>query len=692
MGRKAGNLSNPKYRADIDGLRAIAVLSVVIFHAFPDFLKGGFIGVDIFFVISGYLISTIIFENLEKETFSFSEFYARRIKRIFPALLLVLFATIILGWFLLLADEYKQLGKHVTSGASFISNFVLWSEVGYFDNAAETKPLLHLWSLGIEEQFYILWPLLIWFVWKQKLNLFTLIVVIAAISFYLNISNINYDTTATFFSPQTRFWELLCGSLMALYFLNGNKKLSKLAEYIVIIVIYREKKYASDKALANAISFMGMVLLMYGALCINNESPFPGGWAAIPVVGAALVISAGPLSWINSKILSNRVLVWFGLISYPLYLWHWPIFSFARIIEDGAPSAPIQTVLIILSIGLAWLTYIAIERPIRFGFKSPLKVPLLVTFMILIGSMGFYIYKNDGIPARESIAEVTAIAQDLEFKLERSEGWLCDDPAFKKHTYCYYEEIHPSVVIIGDSHAPRIYYGLKNLYKANGVGLGVFGGGGGCPPLFNVISKDNPGKDKRLCLEWTNKALLRILKEDSIKEVILASRGPLYITGKGFGAEKYTSWTLHLKGQEQGLRKNSEVFEIGLNKTVAALQKAGKKVIFLYDVPELGFHVIRCAATRPISITSKVMDPCIIERSVFDERNKDFRTMTERVFSRYKDVKVIDLAEALCDNQYCYGAKDGVLLYSDDDHLSRRGSEFVVDKLKDKFLLNLRKE
>lgn len=154
------HLSHPKYRPDIDGLRAIAILSVVVFHAFPSWIKGGFIGVDVFFVISGFLISTIIFENLDKGTFSLTEFYARRIKRIFPALILVLVACFAFGWFALLADEYQQLGKHIAGGAAFISNFVLWDESGYFDNAADTKPLLHLWSLGVEEQFYIIWPLL----------------------------------------------------------------------------------------------------------------------------------------------------------------------------------------------------------------------------------------------------------------------------------------------------------------------------------------------------------------------------------------------------------------------------------------------------------------------------------------------------------------------------------------------------
>src|SRR6188768_2812844 len=181
-----GHLLHPKYRPDIDGLRAVAVLAVVAFHAFPGRLSGGFIGVDVFFVISGYLISTIIFENLDKGTFSFAEFYARRIKRIFPALLIVLAASVVAGWYTLLADEYKQLGKHVAAGAGFVSNLVFWAEAGYFDLTSPAKPLLHLWSLGIEEQFYIVWPLLLWIAWKQKFSLLTLSVCVAILSFSLN--------------------------------------------------------------------------------------------------------------------------------------------------------------------------------------------------------------------------------------------------------------------------------------------------------------------------------------------------------------------------------------------------------------------------------------------------------------------------------------------------------------------------
>ena len=225
------------YRPEIDGLRAIAVGVVILYHAeiyifgYQPF-KGGFIGVDVFFVISGYLISTIIFENLDKGTFSFLKFYARRIKRLFPALLIILIFSIILGWYVFLADDYKLLGKHSMGGIGFISNFVLWGESGYFDNAAETKPLLHLWSLGIEEQFYFLWPLLCWFFWQLKFHKSVLLLGLISVSFALNIFMIKTDVVAAFYSPITRFWELLFGGALAMFTIYNKGVIDKFQKKI----------------------------------------------------------------------------------------------------------------------------------------------------------------------------------------------------------------------------------------------------------------------------------------------------------------------------------------------------------------------------------------------------------------------------------------------------------------------------
>jgi peptidoglycan/LPS O-acetylase OafA/YrhL len=391
---KTTEIPNHQYRSDIDGLRAFAVLSVVLFHAFPEFITGGFIGVDVFFVISGFLISTIIFEKLEQGSFTFADFYARRIRRIFPSLILVLVTSFILGWCILFVSEYKQLGKHIAGGAGFIANFILWSESSYFDNLADTKPLLHLWSLGIEEQFYIIWPPILWAAWRLRLHILPIIFAIAITSFAWNLYSISIDPVATFYSPLTRFWELLIGSLLA---------------YVTVFKAKYPKLVVSSVSQANIYSWIGCGLFITGLLLINKESGFPGAWALLPTLGAAFMIKAGPTAWFNRVVLGNSVLVWFGLISYPLYLWHWSLLSFARILSSSVPEVEIRIGVVVLSVLLSWLTYRFVEKPIRFGngiqfsitflgkwFVSKKAITItLVVGLFLIGLAGYVAnYKN----------------------------------------------------------------------------------------------------------------------------------------------------------------------------------------------------------------------------------------------------------------------------------------------------------
>ena len=454
-------LSHPKYRPDIDGLRAIAVLSVVAYHAFPSWLSGGFIGVDIFFVISGFLISTIIFENLERGTFTFAEFYARRVKRIFPALLLVLIASFVFGWFVLLPDEYKQLGKHIAAGAGFVSNLVLRSEAGYFDNLAETKPLLHLWSLGIEEQFYIVWPLVLWLAWKWKFNLLTITTLVAVISFYLNIKGIKLDAVATFYSPQTRFWELLCGSLLAwisVYEKGAYSGIKTKLDRWLGSIIYRHAREADGKTLANVLSFVGLLLLAYGFWRINKDLDFPGKWAVLPVLGSVLLITAGSEAWVNRTVLGNRVAVWFGLISFPLYLWHWPILSFARIVEGDVLSRNTRITAVLLSVVLAWLTYMLVERRIRLGGHNKVKVITLVILMTIVGYVGYNTYSRDGLKFR--IKSKVGLDEQA-IKDERAKYWA---GSLEKN----YKTSPEKILIFGDSQAFDIYKALIN-YDMLGV-------------------------------------------------------------------------------------------------------------------------------------------------------------------------------------------------------------------------------
>lgn len=395
-------LIRPQYRPDIDGLRAIAVLSVVIYHAFPGLARGGFTGVDAFFVISGFLISTIIFRSLEKSTFSFKEFYLRRVNRIFPALILVLCASLAFGWLILLPDELNQLGKH-TAGAGFISNILLSLEDGYFDNSAETKPLLHLWSLSIEEQFYLAWPFAAWIAWTalktRRKALLALACIAAIASFLLNLRGVATHPSSTFFYPHTRAWELLSGSILAWILLYKNS--SDIGAQTPISLGRFKPALTQSKGqykiyASNALSLAGFALLVTGFFVITKEVDFPGAWAALPVLGTIMLIAAGPSSWINKHILSNKVFVWIGLISYPLYLWHWPILSYARIIENGIPTRLVRTVAIAISFLLAWLTARYWERLFRPGpARLNLRTYALCLSMIAILGAGIVASRTD---------------------------------------------------------------------------------------------------------------------------------------------------------------------------------------------------------------------------------------------------------------------------------------------------------
>lgn len=669
------NTTRHEYRPDIDGLRAVAVLIVIAFHAFPSWMPGGFIGVDVFFVISGYLITLLIRQGLDQKNFAYWAFYASRAKRLFPSLIFVLVACQVFGWFALLADEYKVLGKHIAAGAIFIPNLVLWSEIGYFDYAAASKPLLHLWSLGIEAQFYLLWPIIIWLSLKCNASLLKATSIAISASLLLNLLIVQADVSAAFFSPLTRMWELLAGCLLAVVAHDKTTALDVL------------KRQLGSETMANhTLASVGILLLVYGMFFFNEDILFPGAWTLIPVIGTVLIILAGRNSWLNSRLLSNRLLVGIGLISFPLYLWHWPLLSFAVILEGTRPDEPVRIVLVVLAFVLAGLTYYFVERPIRFGRHPRFKTFLSIIAMTIVGASGWITYAQDGFKERVSQKEVETQLADLNFDIPESTGWYCSDLKYDSPR-CHSTGPNPSVVVIGDSHALMIYSALRERFKAKGQDIGLYGGSDGCPPLLNVIIQDQGG-DPRKCLQKGTLAIERIVADPAIHEVIVTSRGPMYTTGKGFGdieLDQFGSWILHLNGEEPKVRDNASVFSIGLSQTLDALLAAGKKVTFLHDVPELGFDIRRCSSFRPISLVGKNADACSVSRAVFEERTLSFRIMVDNVLAQRPDVKVIDLAEALCDRDRCYGSKDGVLFYIDDDHLSHRGSAFVVRRLWDNF-------
>ena len=489
------------YRPDIDGLRALAILSVLLFHAFPNVLGGGFVGVDIFFVISGFLISRILFKSLQRGELHLVDFYAHRVKRIFPALITVLCVSYIFGWFELLPNEFKQLGKHIAAGVGFIQNFVLMEEAGYFDTASELKPLMHLWSLAIEEQFYLIYPLLIWLAWRIRLNILAVLGGLFLFSFMLNVAGVVSHTTTTFFSPHTRFWELLAGGVLAWLQMFRRAEIAVWLESNSIrFQTYIPKIFSWNSFL----SVLGLILIVLALFGIRDGQLFPGWRALLPVGGAFLLILSGPNAWVNRHILASRILVWVGLISYPLYLWHWPIIAFLRITTSPEPSVVLRIVAVAASFLLAWVTYQFIEKPIRLGRKHWSKTVLLLLSLIAFGFIGFNTWQRNGFPDRPigngmaELSKITDVYEYFDYKRLMRVG-VCHSVSFEvAHANGCVKNDSPSIFILGDSYAAALYSGIsnsvKNQHKKYIINQLTDGNG---PPFFEEEKRTDEGKTLR---------------------------------------------------------------------------------------------------------------------------------------------------------------------------------------------------
>lgn len=477
------------HRPDIDGLRAIAVLAVVAFHATKR-ISGGFVGVDIFFVISGFLISGIIISGLESGSFSLTEFYVRRIRRIFPALVLVLVSSWMLGWMVLEPQAYALLGQHMVAGAAFVSNILLWSESGYFDPAAAFKPLLHLWSLGIEEQFYLVWPLLLMFATTRKWTALFPICILLAISFLINVSGVRSNPVGTFYLPFSRFWELLVGGLLAYLHLHHHDKLDD----ELSSVLGQIGKFAIT--IRSVASVSGLAMIAVSIYAIDEASSFPGWWALLPTTGALLLIAAGSSGVVNRTLLANKWMVSVGLISYPLYLWHWPLLTFGRMTSVGMDHPRLTTLsMVALAFVLSVLTYRFVEKPFRYGSRWQAKAigMCLLGAMVLSAALGALTYSQSGWVSRYP----QAVRPFLDYQFDYRES-------FRNHR-CLLAGIEqdfaaecaqvtvgvPMMLIWGDSHGAMLYRALDEVAEAEGVSVAQFTSSS-CPPILDFDKKDRP--------------------------------------------------------------------------------------------------------------------------------------------------------------------------------------------------------
>ncbi len=649
-----------KYRADIDGLRAIAVLSVVGFHAFPRWFKGGYVGVDIFFVISGFLISTIILKGLKENTFSFIEFYERRIRRIFPALVLVLIFCMTLGWFTLFSDEYKQLGRYTLGSSVFISNFLLWQDNGYFDTAASTKPLLHLWSLGIEEQFYLIWPLLLWIVWKKQFNLYAWIVIIGLVSFIFNCVGIIFYPTATFYLPITRFWELLCGSLLSygmLFRINILEQTKKESRFW-----FSNKEFEK-----NILSFLGLLIISGCVFLYTKELAFPGIWALPPVLGAVFMIKAGEDSWINRVLLSNKILVWFGLISYPLYLWHWPLLSFAQILEEGMPNFDIRIFIVVLSIILAWLTYNFIEKPIRHQ-EFEKTVPTLVLSMLFIACMGGSLQWFKGYEFRIRNVNSDLIALISHPRKSPKEQFDCSDliPAFKKLNFnglcSLSKKSDPDIMFIGDSHAWQYQSAVWEQFKSNSVLMVVEVS---CLPFAsnNFMKGD--------CKNKYDTIISFLEKNNSIKKVYLSGYWAYLMSG-GFVKEQL-NWR-----QPKPLSADAKTtFLANGQNFLSKIIKTNKELVFFRDIPDLDFNINTCFKLRPFSL-HKLNKECSMSYAQYKNRIFAYDEVINELLAPYPQIKIYNPRPLFCQADRCIARDDSLPYYFNGDHLNSRGVDMVI--------------
>jgi peptidoglycan/LPS O-acetylase OafA/YrhL len=634
-----------RYRPDIDGLRALAVLAVIGFHAYPSSVAGGFIGVDIFFVISGFLISSIIFQGLDSGSFSFANFYARRIRRIFPALFIVLAACLAFGWNLMLTDEYILLGKHTLAGAAFGPNFVFLKEAGYFDGSAELKPLLHLWSLGIEEQFYIVWPLLLVLMWRRIPNLLWVIVFIALGSFALNIYLVGHKPIQNFYWPLTRCWELLLGSILAHASLYRKERVAEGPKHMANIA-------PSARSLREIKSALGVVLILVAILGIDKDALFPGWWALLPTLGTLLIISAGPDAWFNRKILAHPVPVLVGLISYPLYLWHWPLLSFSHIIANGDPGTAQKTLIVLVSFILSWLTYHYWENPFRKN-KSAWQVVVLVVLMGLVGVTGRLVQKSHGYPGRfpDNIQNIAKFPYSYSYAKSYRLG-ICFVDAKSQGADDFSEEcLEPAksktkkVFLWGDSHAAHLYPGLKH-YEKEGLFRVIQFTAGGCPPVMNADIAERP-----LCKPINHK-VLDLIKETAPDVVVMAA-----------------SWT------DDAEAWNYTGLE-ALSNTIATLKNFGiEEIVLVGPVPAWSGSAPKTLVK--FSQQNNWQDPPDRLASGFakDIRNLD---ATIEAIALKNGVSYISPYRTFCNADGCLAKIEGVPTSFDCCHLSDVGSVFLI--------------
>lgn len=625
------NLWSEGYRADIDGLRALAIILVVLHHIFPRHLTGGFVGVDVFFVISGYLITGMILKEAALSRLNLIEFYAKRIRRIFPALFLVISFSIIFGWLILLKDEFSVLGKHVVGGVGFVANFIYWNESGYFDALSAQKPLLHLWSLAVEEQFYLFWPLVVYSALRVK-RLHIVLPLLVAVSFVVSVVLCDAYPVAGYYSPFSRAWELGIGSLL-------------------MIIPKQRPTWWND------VGLLGITMILLSALCYSKYLVFPGYLAILPVVGAALVIDSGSQNsqiWFGRKILANDTFVLVGKISYPLYLWHWVLLAFLSILMCGNSLAWQRTLAGGVSVLLAWLTWHFLERNIRYRQSGQTVVYLCAWGILLIGIGGLawsnVILVRNSDPGDEKVIRA---ASDWDYP---PEGFIAEK---KNDVEIFRGGLGERVVVfLGDSHMQQYAPRISELLKRNSEYSAVFIAQGGCPPIPIKLTRD-PSH----CADVLNAGMYEIAKKNVVAVVVGGFWNGYFDSGK----QDMAQFSFGVADKDMS---DSSQREIALNALAGMLVRFSKshRTILVLDNPTDAMFDPRRRMTggrllRNNAVVNAV-DSVAIASWQFELKEK------MKTSALKSGAEVVDPSNYLCKGDVCRGiTPSGELFYKDEHHL-----------------------
>ncbi|WP_421699312.1 acyltransferase family protein [Ancylobacter sp.] len=657
-----------KYRSEIDGLRAVAVVPVILFHAGFGAFSGGYVGVDVFFVISGYLITVILLNEIEAGTFSIARFYERRARRILPALSVVMLACLPFAWLWMIPDQLKEFGQSVTAVVFFVSNFLFWKEEGsYFAAAAELKPLLHTWSLAVEEQYYLFAPLTLAALWRfGRRRLFWMVVGVAVLSLLATEWGWRYAPRANFYLPQFRIWELLAGSICGFLATSHAPRAS------------------------NGLSALGLGMILFAIFAFDEATPFPSLYALVPVVGAALVVLFAHKGTVVARVLSARVLVGLGLISYSAYLWHQPLFAFARIRSLVEPAPALMMALAVLSLVLAYLSWRYVEQPFR---RRP--VPLLPSrrdlfrASALVGGLfavvGIYANVSKGIPSRLASIEKGSQAEKLiasagrptiDAHCDRSGvpnqvGPLCPifQPANPRHR----------ILIIGDSHAQATLPAFAGVGETDAV---YWMGAASCPPLIGV-SVHGGLFELGVCEDLARRQL-RAAEEGAFDIVVFIARWSMY----HFGLRNKVLISLEGARRYPSQADARDAFATMLPETVRRYVEMGVTVALLDQIPEqavLPQKVLEQAALLGLrgGFDGEALEQAIWESSPALETDAARQAFSVGELQKVKGEKVwlLSFDEVFeRKGRYVWGDRDGAF-YSDRDHLSVHGNAFLRDSV-----------